>query len=367
MRIFSRAATGPALEQTQLTDLNTLPVIEGRDGIPQYTSPYIVHRNKIGAALLDKCAAHAPADFPMDEVWKVHPDFPLAICFNVHSLCNERCVMCPYEGIDAGKPTRVMDLDKFKHAFGEFMELGGRILTFNNFSDIFAHPVGMEYVRVALRHLDAVNTYFVTNGLALKKRYVDEIVSTGWNDIIYISCHAFSEETFQRVTGVNAFGRVLESATYLAKRHPSPERIIIQYAMDSSAPAEIDRAKAYWGDLHVTLNLFMTHTWSGLSHHRPEPEHAGRLSGCKGWGYDAGQPFYQAVVQENGNLTLCCRDLQGKVVLGNVFEDGLAASWKSQRMKNILRLIYRGSSDPRTMEICRKCSLVQLVPEAPAE
>jgi len=340
---------------------NTLPSIEVVNGIPSYSSPYIRHRNQLGAMLLQKCAANTPDVFTLDDLWKNHPDFPIAICFNVHSLCNERCVMCPYKSTDAQKPTRIMDFDKFKTIWEEFVEAGGKIVTFNNFSDIFAHPVGMDYVHHALKFQDKVSTYFVTNGLALKPEYVDEILATGWDGIMYISCHGFSDETFHKVTGVNAFKRVLENATYLAKRHPKPRNIIIQYATDYSGQEEIDAALAYWGGLGCTVNTFSTHTFGGNSDHREEQPKEGRLAGCKGWGYDAGQLFFQAVIQQNGNLTLCCHDLQGKIIIGNTFTDGLISSWKSKRMKNLVGLIYRGGTNVKIMEICRKCNLAQIV------
>lgn len=340
---------------------NNLPTISFKDGIPTHDSPYIRERNTIGAEVLHRCASDTPDKYTINDLWKNHPDFPIAICFNVHSLCNERCIMCPYKDTDAKNPTRLMDFEKYKKTFEEFVSAGGRIVTFNNFSDIFAHPVGMEYVRFALNHQDKVSTYFVTNGLSLKPEYVDEIVSTGWGDIMYISCHGFSDETFHKVTGVNAFKRVLENATYMAKRHPKPQNIIIQYATDYSKPGEVEDAQAYWGNLGCTVNTFSTHTFAGSSNHREEQAKEGRLAGCNGWGYDAGQLFFQAVIQENGNLTLCCHDLEGKVVIGDTFNDGLVSSWKSNRMKNLIRMIYRGGTNPKVMEICRKCNLAQMV------
>lgn len=340
---------------------NIHPVVEKVNNIPMHRSPYIAYRNKIGAEILSKCATNTPDLYTIEDIWKSHPDFPIAACFNVHSLCNERCVMCPYKSTDGAKPTRIMDFNSFQKTWDEFVEIGGRIATFNNFSDIFAHPVGMDYVRAALKDKDKVSVYFVTNGLALKKEYVDEIISTGWDDIIYISCHGFSEETFRKVTGVNGFKRVLENATYMAKQHPKPENIIVQYATDFSEKAEIDEALSYWNDLGCTVNSFSTHTFAGNSDHREEAVREGRLAGCKGWGYDAGQLFFQAVIQQNGELTLCCHDLEGKVVIGDTFNDGLGPVWKSKRMKNLIGLIYRGGSNSKTMEICRKCNLSQVV------
>lgn len=346
---------------------NSLPGIKKRNGIPLFVSSYITYRNKVGQKALNRCRILSSEQYPLDGLWKLHPDFPLAACFNVHNLCNERCIICPYESEKAGKPLQIMDLAKFRTVWTEFMAMGGRIATFNNFSDIFAHPAGMNYVRIALQNQNKVNTYFVTNGLALKKTYVDEIISSGWKGIFYVSCHGFSEKTFLKVTGINAFAKVVANAEYLASRHPAPERIIIQFATDFSNESEIKAARSFWNSLGCTLNSFVSHTFAGNSNHRGQPARTGRLAGCRGWGYDAGQPFFQAVIQPSGSLTLCCHDLQGKIVIGNVFDNGLAKVWKSEHMKNIIGLVYRGTEDKGTMEICRKCNLAQFLQQSSSD
>lgn len=344
--------------------VNSLPEIRIRDGIPVYESPYIRSRNREARKLLARCLAEAPDRYTADALWAERPEFPLSICFNVHSLCNERCVMCPYAADEAGAAVRFMDLDGYRRLWDEFVALGGRIATFNNFSDVFAHARGMDYVRIALGHAARAHTYFVTNGLALKAAYVDEVMASGWAGILYVSCHAFSADTFRKVTGIDGFDHVLKNARYAASRHPRPERIIVQYCADYSEPGEVEAARSFWADLGCSINVFRSHTFAGNSNHRETPPATGRLAGCTGWGYDAGQPFFQAVIQQNGNLTLCCHDLQGKVVVGNALESGLAAVWRSDRMRRIVEKIYRGRDHERGLDICRRCNMAQTAPAA---
>ena len=69
---------------------------------------------------------------------------------------------------------------------------------------------------------------------------------------------------------------------------------------------------------------------------------AGRLVGCRGWGYDAGLPFYQMVIQADGEVTLCCHDVAARVVLGNVLDGGLARVWNGVRLRAAIERIYGG-------------------------
>lgn len=106
---------------------------------------------------------------------------------------------------------------------------------------------------------------------------------------------------------------------------------------------------------------------SGVWHQRPNFPIAAcfnvhscqaRFAGCRGWGKDAGQPFYQIVVQANGNVSLCCHDLRAQHVLGNAFRDGLAGVCNSPAYRRLVADLYLGEfSNPDF--ICRSCGLAQ--------
>lgn len=334
--------------------MNDRPHIKKINGIPNFTSPFISERNRIGKNLL---ADLLTRDLTLNYVLSQRTDFPIAACFNVHTYCNEACVMCPYEDVYASsKNHKLMSIENFRKILREFVDLGGRISTFNNFSDIFAHRLGVEYIKVILNEFKEIQLYLVTNGIGMLPRKIDEVFSNGFDGIVYVSCHAFTSETFLKVTKRDAFELVKSNIEYLASKHPHPERIIIQYAVDYSSEQEIENAKMHWQSLGVTLNRFGTHTFAGNSNHREEKIKNGKLAGCAGWGTDAGQPFYQIVFQANGDVTLCCHDLLGSVILGNALRDGVYNSWNSEEFKTLINDLYLGASNDPNF-ICRKCSM----------
>lgn len=352
---------------SQLRDLQELSsddrveiVANPSTGLPDYTSSYLEARRSIGARILS--ALKDPIErnaFDLAVLLGLRTRFPVSACFNVHAYCNETCVMCPRrehsgEGLD-----RVMAESLYRRLIDEFAHSGGRILTFNNFSEIFAHPDGMMFLDHALEHRQ-LELYIVTNGLNMTCDHVDRLLGIGFSGIVYLSCHAFSQETFRRVTGVDGFSRVFENATYLARSHPSPERIIIQYATDFSSDEEIAAAREYWDFLGVRVNMFQSHTFAGNSTHRVEHSRSGTLAGCVGWGHDAGQPFYQVVVQPDGDVTLCCHDLASSVVLGNCAESSIYDVWNSEKFYKVIGQIYLGKPSSDDF-ICKKCCMAQYV------
>ena len=331
-------------------------------GLPDYSSDYLDTRRSVRFRVLS--ALKDPAKrgtLDLSALWGLRADFPVSACFNVHTYCNEACVMCPHKEYSRKSGNSVMPESLFEGLIDEFAHSGGKIVTFNNFSEIFAHPQGVEFVEHALDYQE-LQVYVVTNGLSMTSAYVDRLFSRGFSGIVYASCHAFSAETFEQVTRVDGFSRALDNITYLAKRHPNPERIIIQYATDSSSDEEITAAREYWYSLGVSTNMFKSHTFAGNSPHREERSSTGTLAGCVGWGHDAGQPFYQLVVQPNGDVTLCCHDLANSVVLGNCAESSISDVWNSERFYRIIGQIYLG--EPSSSDfICRKCCLAQYVEE----
>ncbi len=338
---------------------NPKPEIRTEPGAaPAFVSPFMAQRAQIGIALLSFLADKKNAgSTTLESVLALRSRFPIAACFNVHTFCNEACVMCPYDTVYAEKEHGVMPIDDFVVYIDDFVASGGRIITFNNFSDIFAHRLGVEYVEHAVRaHGKDAQIYLTTNGVGLRPERADRVLAAGFDGIVYASCHAFTPETFFKVTKRKSFDLVKENITYMIRNHPHPDRVVIQYATDYSSTEEIHAAHRYWSSLGATLNIFPTHTFADNSMHRKDGSRVGRLFGCRGWGGDAGQPFYQIVVQHNGDVSLCCHDLTASVVLGNVKRNGVTAAWNSEEFHKIIDDLYLGkSADPDF--ICRKCSL----------
>ena len=60
------------------------------------------------------------------------------------------------------------------------------------------------------------------------------------------------------------------------------------------------------------------------------------------------------VILWNGDVTLCCADLHGKKVVGNIYHQEIYDIWKGIRL-NIAKAQFLGKK--RSIELCRKCSI----------
>lgn len=290
-----------------------------------------------------------------DNIDELRLNFPPAMCANVHTYCNLSCVFCPYSELSRKDEHGLMDFDLFKKLLKEFSRGGGKYITFNNFSEIFAHKMGLDYVLEALTY-NTLQVYLVTNGINLSEEIVDTLLGNGFNGDIYISCHAFSEETYEKVTKHNAFNKVKKNVTYLVKKYKYPQKIIIQFICDYASEDEILSARNYWKSLDVTLNEFQSHTFCNKSQHKKYiNKHHSLLAGCKSWGHDAGLPFYQIVVQHNGIVTLCCMDVANEVIIGDVSKLSIESVWNSKKFKELIEIIYCQRKSVTDKFICNRC------------
>jgi radical SAM protein with 4Fe4S-binding SPASM domain len=66
-------------------------------------------------------------------------------------------------------------------------------------------------------------------------------------------------------------------------------------------------------------------------------------------------PWTSMVIASNGDVVACCRDLQHKTVLGNLFEQDLAEIWHGERYQALRRAL--ADARPEEMAACANCDL----------
>jgi radical SAM protein with 4Fe4S-binding SPASM domain len=65
-------------------------------------------------------------------------------------------------------------------------------------------------------------------------------------------------------------------------------------------------------------------------------------------------PFYDLAVRANGDIILCCYDISGRHVMGNVMQDDLLQLYQSERYVEVRKAMLRHDGDA-VPEVCRRC------------
>jgi len=129
---------------------------------------------------------------------------------------------------------------------------------------------------------------------------------------------------------------------------------------------EAELAKRHWLERGASFNGITSHTFCESSGHKKagsDPSR-GALIGCRSWDMDGGLPFYQMVVQPDGECTLCCMDVAREVRLGNAFASGVAAVWNGEAFREMIEKIYGGKTDSGENFVCNRCPSALYKPQA---
>jgi radical SAM protein with 4Fe4S-binding SPASM domain len=66
-------------------------------------------------------------------------------------------------------------------------------------------------------------------------------------------------------------------------------------------------------------------------------------------------PWTSFVVASNGDVVACCRDLQHKTVLGNLFNEDLKSIWNGGKFKTFRKAL--ADQDPQAIRACANCDM----------
>lgn len=323
-----------------------------------YYSEHIQRRDNIRDLTFEKLKQN---EITPSELWELRTKFPYAMCLNVHLVCNEKCVMCPRAYHDVKKNSPIMSMDDYSKIISEFSSKGGRILVLNSFSEIFAVPEGVEYIKFVLENFPEIEMYIVSNGLAFKPDIFDKLINSGFEGKVVISLHGFNAETYKNITGLDGFEKVKSNIEYISKNHPHPERISITNICDWSNEEDISGIREFCNNLSINLAVINSHTFNGASKHKDSINHIDNnhvFAGCIAPVHDIGYPFYQMYIMPNGDSVLCCRDFLGNTILGNVLKENIEDVWNGSAYKKAINEIYFASPLNNNL-ICSQCEFVQ--------
>ena len=65
-------------------------------------------------------------------------------------------------------------------------------------------------------------------------------------------------------------------------------------------------------------------------------------------------PFYDLAIRANGDVIMCCYDISGRHVMGNVMNDDLLALYQSEAYVKVRRAMLR-HDESGLPDVCRRC------------
>lgn len=264
------------------------------------------------------------------------------------SRCNLRCNMCPHPSLK--RPQADMEWDLYTHIIDEIAGLGAWYVGLNRFGESLLYPRLAEAIRYAKsRGIERV--LLITNGTLVTPEKTAELLESGLDSI------SFSLDTLDKVEyEANRRGAQLERTMAnvdqfieeRARRGLTKPEICINSVM---VHEQMDRIRELFGTYYERVDRIIMKPIAqyGVGQDLDQVEHAPRrnLRPCI-------QPWERMNFFQDGKVNICCGDVEGELIVGDVRETSVRDLWlRVPRVREIRRLHHRLQFG--TLPVCQAC------------
>lgn len=196
-----------------------------------------------------------------------------------------------------------------------------------------------------------------TNLIGLEDFDLEELLTSGLDAINVSTCLA-SKETYARMFGVDRYDSVVQNLeTLLRANRKLNDRLKVTihvradkpYEQTTSGPTYRRIVKLYGrGKCHIE---YQYDNWTGLIEEDDLPRHH-TFAQVRDISEPCSELYNGMIVFLNGDVGICSRrDLEAKLVIGNIHESSLEDIWRGEKLQTIRKQWVK--DDIPTM--CRRC------------
>ncbi|MDE3075070.1 MAG: radical SAM protein [Chloroflexota bacterium] len=287
------------------------------------------------------------------------PTAPLYVDVEPTNGCNLRCTIC---SMDESRARGLMSLDLFRRIVDQCVEAGVPHISLFLSGEPTVHPKLTEMVAIA--EAAGIESGFHTNGMLLNEERSRALIEAGLSQISF-SIDGEDKETYEsiRVRGKweRLLGNVERFLELKVERGTGKPWVTIQiikmWRPEYSAgrkltlyPEVAPHFKARFAHLPVDeWKVVLPHTWAG---EMPDIQ-----SKPKGSVYYPCQHLWMGLsIAWDGRVLMCCNDLNGKYVRGDVKQHTIKEIW-NDRQSTYLRQLHRRKGY-QSLPLCRDCDQV---------
>ena len=276
------------------------------------------------------------------------------------SECNLRCGFC---SLDHLKPKTYMELSTLEKFLEEFVsdkrfQSVERIQLFNA-GETLLHPKRMDMLRTIKNYKEKAlssgrkfpEVHILTNAMLLRERLSKEIIDLDIIDVMRVSLDGGTPEKFEEmrdrakwpmfyknIKAFNAYRKEIHSKTQLWTTSIIP----------ADKTFDLDWMHPEFRELLLEADdyeLRRLHNWAG--------EIEGLEVKTKPYKIGCNLAMNQMVLLPNGDVTVCCSDLNSRGVVGNILQTSFYDVYKSKERRRYLDLLFKGKKSQ--LELCAEC------------
>lgn len=276
------------------------------------------------------------------------------------SQCNLRCQFC---ALDHTKTKKVMSVLVLRKLLDDWLN-DSRFHTIEkinlyNGGETLLHPKRVEMLRILKeykfiaqeRGISFPKVSMLTNGMLLRPKLIDTLIQEELLDEIGFSLDGGTPQAFEELRVNAKWTPFFTNVKYLMEANRSSQRPIRIYGitiLPDDKPLSTDWMHHQFIELSEGFDhheLRRLHDWGG------QVDLGEKRKTLKSRGCDL--ILKQMIVLPNGDVSVCCNDLNSKGVIGNVMENRLWDIYNSSQRREYLSLLDKGRKDE--IELCKDC------------
>lgn len=273
------------------------------------------------------------------------------------NYCNLRCKWC---SLDHAQKKYVMSEEILKRLFDNLASdkrfNGVKSILLWSGGETLLHPRLVDMLAIIKEYKDSFvrqgrsfpSVILLTNGVLLNKEISRKLVDLGLLDFIRFSVDGGSREKYEELRGGARWDVVDKNIIDFVAINQGKIKTgiisIIENGKDLCADWMSDEFRQLL-QMVDDVELRHPHDWIGDIHvdGSQEKEFQNRCTFL----------FHTVVILPNGDVTVCCNDLNGKGAIGNLYKENLFQIYDSPRRREMIRNLKRGKRDK--IDLCRNC------------
>lgn len=282
-------------------------------------------------------------------------EFPHHLFIETTNACNLKCKMCVRGMI----PLKIgeMDFDLFKKILDESANYGSRNFCLHLFGDPLLSSNLVKMIKY-IKFKNPKNTILLTtNGTLLTKEKAEEIIANNVDKIV-ISVHSADREKYKEVTGVDMLEKVeenIKSIIEIKKKHKkNTSRIYLRVVVPDKKGEDVKIFRKKWKNNPVTIDVRELHNYGGkIDSKLIKPTPTKR--------YPCYHLWFSPGIAWDGEVSICCDDLERQAVIGNIKKSSISEMWRSDILKKYRE--YHLNGEYHKIPVCKNCDIWKTYPD----
>lgn len=281
-----------------------------------------------------------------------YQEIPFSLRIENTNYCNGQCFMCPYPNMKRKKGTMTKKL--YKKIINEAHNLKIDYINLHNFGEPLIDKDFIWRVKYAKsKNIKRVSTN--TNGTLLTPKLMTNLIKSGLDEL-YISVDAATKKTYQKIRiglDYNQVQKNIQKIVSLKKQLKSDHpKIILDFLEFNLNKTETQKFINKWKNIVDSVCISKIHDWSNkkkinvgksINNYVEFSQAPCRL------------PFTEMLINWDGTVSLCCQDIDGENILGNINKEKISNVWQNPKYQNIRKLHLNLKTNK--LELCKNCKL----------